>query len=215
MERSLLQGLLIASRSKWRQLGERQNFTSSHYVEIFSPRYRKLFKVIIVFITPNLQDGRRCYINPCHKQKQITWGVRYSCAYLPTWPKQLTKYTILLLYDVTDKNKITLHFAFKPWPEKSKQLSDPQLRPLHYIWERDGQDLISTLVIGPRGRKIRGSFFITAFKNGCLLRSRMDRQSCKVSANLNFLKIARKYFQTAFFPTRARTSLHRAIPWLY
>lgn len=79
-DRSLLQGLLIASRSKWRQLGERQNFTSSHYVEIFSPGYRKLFKVIIVFITPNLQDGRRCCINPCHKQKRITWGVRYSCA---------------------------------------------------------------------------------------------------------------------------------------
>ena len=57
MERSLLQRLLIASRSKRRQLGERQNFTSSHYVGIFSPGYRKLFKVIIVFKTANLQDG--------------------------------------------------------------------------------------------------------------------------------------------------------------
>ena len=52
----------------------------------------------------------------------------------------MTKYTLLLLYDVSDKNKITLHFAFEPRLEKSKQPSDPQLRPLHYIWERDGQD---------------------------------------------------------------------------
>lgn len=73
-------GLLIACRSKWRQLGERQNFTSSHYVGIFSPGYRKLFKVIILFKTANFQDGRRCCINPCHKQKRIIWDVRYSCA---------------------------------------------------------------------------------------------------------------------------------------
>ena len=41
----------------------------------------KLFKVMIVFLTLNLQDGRKCCINPCHKQKRIKWGVRGSCAF--------------------------------------------------------------------------------------------------------------------------------------
>ena len=122
------------------------------------------------------------------------------------WPSTHSCYYMMSL----TKIKLLYIFAFEPRLEKSKQLSDPQLRPLHYIWERDGQDSMSAMVIGPRGRKSRGSFFITGFKNGCLLGSRMDRQSCKVSATLSFLKIARKYFQTAFFPTRARTSLHRA-----
>ena len=121
MKRSLLQGLLIACRSKWRQLDERQNFTSSHYVGIFSPGYRKLFNVIILFKTANLQDGRRCCTNRSESSEMFAtvvlsylhgrnnWPSTHSCYYMMSLTKIKLLYILRLSLDSRNQSNHLIH----------------------------------------------------------------------------------------------------------
>ena len=82
-DRSLMQGFVVASRSKWSQNSVSLKILQVHTCSyIFWPRYIKFF-----FLSNdnryNAHFARRgkCCINPCHTPKRINWG-RFSTVVL-------------------------------------------------------------------------------------------------------------------------------------